>query len=195
MTRPVRFGAVALLICLAGLHAVSRLHAQEASYQGRTFAEWREDLRSAQAMTREHAVAALARFGEPAVPVLTEAISDPDFNVRTLAMFSLGRMGAQAKGALPKIVETLADRDQTIRLYAAGALRLMGPVAAETAPEVVRVAVTDTSSEVRQMAVGALQSMGAGVKEVSDRLLRQYATTDPDEAVRSRAAELLNQIR
>jgi len=195
MTRHVRLGAVALIFGLTCLHAVPSAHAQETSYEGRTLAEWREDLKSGEAMIREKAVDALARFGEPAVPILTGAISDPDFNVRTLAMFSLGRMGAQAKSALPKLVEKLSDRDQTIRLYAAGAMRMMGPSAAEAAPDVVRVAVADSSSEVRNMAAGALQSMGAGVKDVSDRLLRQFAATDPDEAVRSRATELLNQIR
>jgi HEAT repeat protein len=195
MTRHVRLGAVALLSWLTCLHAVPPVRSQEANYQGRTFAEWRQDLQSAEPRTRERAVDALSRFGEPAVPILTAAISDPDFNVRTLAMFSLGRMGAQAKSALPKLVETLGDRDQTIRLYAAGAMRLMGPAAAEAAPDVVRVAVADSSSEVRLMAAGALQSMGAGVKEVSDRLLRQLAATDPDEAVRSRATELLKQMR
>jgi len=195
MMRRVRLGAVALLVGLTSLHAVPPLPAQEANYQGRTFAEWHGDLRSAEPMTREHAVDALSRFGEQAVPVLTEAISDPDFNVRTLAMFSLGRMGAQAKSALPKIVATLADRDQTIRLYAAGALRMLGPAAAETAPDVVRAAVADPSAEVREMAAGALQSMGSSAKEVSERLLQQIAATDPDEAVKSRATEVLNRIR
>jgi len=195
MTGSVRLGAVALLFGLTCFPAVPPAHAQETSYQGRTLAEWRDDLRSVEPMTREHAVDALARFGDPAVPILTEAIADPDFNVRTLAMFSLGRMGAQAKSALPKLVEKLSDRDQVIRLYAAGAMRMMGPAAAQAASDVARVAVADSSPEVRNMAAGALQSMGAGVKDVSDRLLRQFAATDPDEAVRSRATELLNQIR
>src|SRR5262249_58254452 len=118
-----------------------------------------------------------------------------EFEGGRVGMVCLGRMGAQAKSALPKLVERLSDRDQTIRLYAAGAMRMMGPSAAEAASDVVRVAVADSSPEVRNMAAGALQSMGAGVKDVSDRLLRQFAATDPDEAVRSRATELLNQIR
>jgi HEAT repeat protein len=191
MKRYIRVWALALLFGFRCLQAVAPLCAQESNYQGRTFAEWRQDLRSAQPMIRERAIDALFHFGEPAVPLLTEAVADPDFNVRTLAMFSLGRLGPKAKAALPVLVQTFADRDQTVRLYAVGALRLMGVSAAEAAPDVVRMAVADPSPEVRRMAVDALRNMGASVKEATDRLLQQFATTDTDEAVRNRATELL----
>jgi HEAT repeat protein len=87
----------------------------EGVYRGRSFAEWRQDLQGGTPIVRERAVVAFCELGEPAVPLLVGAIADQDFNVRTLAVFCLGRLGPKAKDAIPALVRTLEDRDWILR--------------------------------------------------------------------------------
>jgi HEAT repeat protein len=145
-------------------------------------------------MVRERAVVALCEFGEPAVPLLVGAIADQDFNVRTLAVFCLGRLGSKAKDAVPALVKTLEDRDWIVRRYAAGALGMLEVTAADAAPALARAAVEDSNSEVRQAATFALGRLGPATRETTRSTLQQLGTAATDEAVRTRATELLRDM-
>jgi HEAT repeat protein len=156
--------------------------------------EWRQDLQSGTPMVRERAVAALCDVGEPVVPDLVGAIADQDFNVRTLAILCLGRLGPKAKEAVPALVKTLEDRDWIVRRHAAGALGLLEATAADAAPALVRAAVEDSNSEVRQTATFALRRLGPAAREATRPILQQLSSAGADETVRNRAAELLRDM-
>jgi HEAT repeat protein len=185
-------------VSLAGLLAWQGAAAQspgsEPVSRGRPLSAWRQDLQSGPPMMRERAVVALCELGEPAVPPLVGAIGDQDFNVRTLAIFCLGRMGPKAKDAVPALVRTLEDRDWIVRRYAAGALGTLEAAAAGAAPNLARAAVEDASPEVRQTAKSALVRLGPEAREATRPVLERIGSAGADEAVRSRAVELLREM-
>jgi HEAT repeat protein len=172
----------------------AQVTSQEPVYRGRSFSEWRQDLQGGTPVVRERAVVAFCELGEPAVPLLVGAIDDPDFNVRTLAVFCLGRMGPKAKDAIPALVRTLEDRDWIVRKYAAGALGMLDVTAESAAPALARAAVEDSNAEVRQTATFALGRLGPAAREVIRPTLQGLGTGAADEAVRARAAELLREM-
>jgi HEAT repeat protein len=168
--------------------------APDSRYRGRSFEEWSRDLQGGTPMIRERAVVALCEFGAPAVPLLVGAIGDHDFNVRTLAVFCLGRLGPKAKDAVPTLVKTLEDRDWIMRRYAAAALGTLEATAAESAPALARAAVEDSEAGVRQTAKFALARLGLEARETAKPILQQTSVSSSDEAVRTRALELLREM-
>lgn len=186
-------GAV-LAAVLAGQGAEAQGQGAEPAHRGRPLTEWRQELQSGPPMVRERAVVALCELGEPAVQPLVGAINDQDFNVRTLAIFCLGRMGPKAKEAVPALVRTLEDRDWIVRRYAAGALGFLEGTAASAAPALAKAAVEDRTPEVRQTAKFALGRLGPEAREATRPVLQQISTAGTDEAVRTRATELLREM-
>jgi len=83
--------------------------------------EYARDLRSSVPSVRVHTAMALGRIGhESAVPVLIEALKDPEKDVRREAAKALGFIkDARAVAAL---AEAIGDSDMNVRLYAAYAL-------------------------------------------------------------------------
>jgi HEAT repeat protein len=183
-----------LVAALASHDAAGQVTTPEPLYRGRAFGEWRQDLQGGTPFVRERAVVALCEVGEPAVPLLVGAIADQDFNVRTLAVFCLGRLGPKAKDAIPALVATLEDRDWIVRKYAAGALGMLETTARDAAPALARAAVEDSNSEVRQTATFALGRLGPAARETARPVLQQLSTAGADEAVRARAAQLLRDM-
>lgn len=168
--------------------------ASEPVSRGRPLGEWREDLQGGTPMVRERAVVAICELGEPAVPLLVGAIADWDFNVRTPAIFCLGRLGAKAKEAVPVLVKTLEDRNWIVRRYAAGALGLLATTAGDAAPALARTAVEDSSAEVRQTAALALARLDPAARESAKTVLRQLGSSAASEAERNRAMEMLRDM-
>lgn len=74
--------------------------------------------RVVEAMTK-----ALAAIGEPAVPVLIEAVGHDDKYVRGGAIDALGDIGPPAKAAIPFLEKVLGDREEYVRVRAADALK------------------------------------------------------------------------
>lgn len=185
---------MALLGVLAWLGAAPPLSAQETMYRGRPLDAWRQDLQTGPPMVRERAVVALYEFGEPAVPLLIDAIGDQDFNTRTMAIFCLGRLGPRAKDAVPALINTLQDRHWIVRKYAAGALGLFEGEAKAAVPALARAAVEDSNAEVRQTATYALARLGPPAREAATPVLQQLSTGTTDDAVRMRAGELLRDM-
>lgn len=72
---------------------------------------------------KDIAFKALARFGSSAVPVLTEALTNHDPDIRYVAAQSLGEIGSSAKSAISQLVKTLADEDGNVRKTAMLALK------------------------------------------------------------------------
>jgi HEAT repeat protein len=193
--KPVHWGvAIIAWVGLSGAPGVISLSAQETSYQGRTFVQWQQELRNESPVARLQAVRALPNFGAQAVPLLTEAIQDTDFNVRGQAIFSLGELGLDAKDAVPALIKTLGHPDWITRRTAAATLGRIGPAAREAAPAVAETAVRDPKGDVRRAARFALTQMGPEARQATVALLHELASSDPNETVKERAAALLGEI-
>lgn len=78
---------------------------------------------------RQYSAEALPAVGAPAsaaVPVLTEALGDPDWGVRAAAARSLGRYGPAASSAAPALKKAKKDGEEPVREAAREALREIG---------------------------------------------------------------------
>lgn len=79
---------------------------------------------------RGKAVQFLTTCGQPAIPGLTRALSDPDSAVRFYAAEGLGHMGREAAVAIPALEKMLQDEDKSLRHAAETAIqRIRGEVA------------------------------------------------------------------
>jgi HEAT repeat protein len=81
-------------------------------------------LRDAQGNVGNHAADALSKIGEPAVPFLIEALSEPRHGVRIRAARAL--VPIQSHAAIPALFQALDDDSYVVRYYAEDALARMG---------------------------------------------------------------------
>ena len=131
---------------------------------------------------------ALASIGPSALAGLTEALSDPNRNVRQYAASALDYMGIDARTSVPALMPLLQDKYSKVRAAAASALGSMGQVGLDTLfelhsrhippPEALRRSdhpahaavssliqlLADESHSVRTAAAGALGAIGAPAK-------------------------------
>jgi HEAT repeat protein len=82
---------------------------------------------------------ALGQIGEPAVPALSESLSDADPIVRLQSCRALAYMGIQAKDAVPALIRALSDPEQGVREAAAAALGQVGTPAAPAVPALMQM--------------------------------------------------------
>ena len=102
------------------------------------------------------AVKGLGESGsEAAVPVLRQALSDEDSELRGRAAYALGAIGSEA--AADALVVALSDEDSWVRWMATSAL---GTIGSETAALALEQALRDEDFRVRYTAAAALGKMG-----------------------------------
>jgi hypothetical protein len=90
--------------------------------------------------TQIAAADALGRIGQPAVPALAGALSDPDAVVRLQACKALAFMGARASAAVPELVKRLyVDPEEAVRTQAANALGQIGDEAKPAVPSLMEM--------------------------------------------------------
>src|SRR5262245_31191796 len=90
--------------------------------------------------TQIAAADALGRIGQPAVPALSDALSDPDAVVRLQACRALAYMGARASAAVPELVKRLyVDPEEAVRTQAANALGQIGDEAKPAVPSLMEM--------------------------------------------------------
>jgi HEAT repeat protein len=127
---------------------------------------------------RQYLALVLGRTGDrEAVPLLTEALQDPDDKTRIYALWSLGTLGdPAARGSLEA---TLSDPDPGLRKTAAFALGEMGDRAA--VPGLVRM-LEDPVADVRWNAALSLARLGsrAGVPVLETMAERRLVSQVPD---------------
>ena len=75
------------------------------------------------APNRPVALYLLGTCGPQAVPMLTEALADPDPDMRRVAAWQLGNIGADMAEAIPAIEKALKDEDEEVRYFAELALK------------------------------------------------------------------------
>lgn len=88
---------------------------------------------------QETAADALARIGEPAVPMLVETLNDRDPHARAQSARALALMGPKAQAAVPQLILSLDDADEHVRRGAARALGQIGPAAQSAVPALIRL--------------------------------------------------------
>jgi HEAT repeat protein len=189
-----------LLSALAVLIPSLPLHAQEASYRGKTVAQWIEVLHEPSIPSRGEAAYALGQIGPPAqaaVPHLLAAFqNDPDLSVRQECAYALGGIGPGAQSAVPVLLDALKKGSATaIRASAAMALGGIGPVSDAVVPALIAALRGDAAPYTRASAASALGSLRATAAEAARPALQEAAERDENALVRRRAAEALQRLK
>lgn len=169
-------------------HGAQSTEIQEGRYEGRTFSDWRGDLRDPSPELRRRAVEALGHLGPAAVPILIEALRDTDAEVRWWAVEVLSWIGPAAKDAVPALVQTLGDDDKVLRMKAAMTLSTIGPAAKDAVAALIK-AMRDADRDVRMWSADALGLIAPTHKDGFVALT--HALRDSDEGVRGIAASAL----
>lgn len=94
-----------------------------------------------------------------AIPVLTQALKDPESDVRVTAAIALWKISGQSKQSVPVLEATLADGSDYARSSSAHGLMEIG-FAARSAVPACCLALKDKSREVRMWSAFALGKMG-----------------------------------
>jgi HEAT repeat protein len=142
-------------------------------------------------MVHEAALRALGKIGPDAcaaVPVLDQALADPNPKVRLAAIWALGQIGPHASAVIPTLMQRLVDKSKPVRQAAADALGQIDPNWASSTPvRETLVALAESlkrSGEEGQVAVDAFAVIGSAAVPVlvealasDDRILRETAAT------------------
>jgi HEAT repeat protein len=139
----------------------------------------------------EAALRVLAKMGPAAVaavPVMVQALADPNRRVRLASVRALGPIGPEATAALPALTQALADSSEAVRKAAAEALPRIDPRWASH-PD-VQASIASLIGNLKkvgeegQVAVAAFTLMGPASVPVliealaaDDRILREAAAT------------------
>jgi HEAT repeat protein len=118
---------------------------------------------------------------ERAILPLIESLGDPARDVRRYAASALGRIGNPE--AVSALVELLSDQDSGVGGSAQSALESIGPPGLDA----VRAAVSHSDARARERALSLLDRF----HDTKTIPLAQSCLSDPDAAVRTRAAGLL----
>jgi len=162
------------------------------SYQGRTIAEWIEDLKNKKPAIHSKACEVLGEIGKPAVPALARALQDKAGLVRALAASVLMGMGRDAEGAIPALIKALHDSDVVVRLRAAQALVKITPNCDQAIPTLIESLKVNVEFARADAAV-ILGDLGPKAKVAIPALTE--ALKDKIEQVRQAAAEAQRKIQ
>ena len=77
---------------------------------------------------------ALRPFGEAAIPVLAEALKDPDTDLRIFALKILEQFEGNTEPALPAMMNALKDPHRIVRICALGPVASFGEKAMDAVP-------------------------------------------------------------
>ncbi|MBC8235964.1 HEAT repeat domain-containing protein, partial [bacterium] len=109
---------------------------------------------------RGSAIGALIQIGKPAAPLLAQAFSNEDNQVRIGVAAPLAQADPTKAGmVIPVLIEGLSDEDSSVRLIAASILGEMGPLAQMAMPALIK-ALGDSHDWVRGVAASALGNIG-----------------------------------
>ena len=167
-----------------------------AKFNGRTIAEWIEQLISGNFQKEQEAQRELVQIGQAAVPGLLALIKNGSPKMGQ-AFQVLGKMGPAARDALPALLEIARDQNRpnpagwtwnvSVRVVLLNALREMGWAAKDLIPVIQKVAENaGEKDEIRAAAVRALAGMGNDAAP----LLERYSAA-ADKAVRDPARNAL----
>jgi HEAT repeat protein len=135
-----------------------------------------------------HALAALASLGEPAVPAMIVALKQEE--LRPALASILGHLGPPAKAAAPALVE-IVKTDKSVRTRCEALIALGAINAAEAVP----VAIACLNDPHEKICYSACYALGRlGPKAIASKFELQKKLSDPDEFIALAAAWALSQI-
>jgi HEAT repeat protein len=144
---------------------------------------------------RQNAIRSMGKMGgngkETILPVLTNALKDPEHEVRVAAGTSLESMDTFSAGETPLLISMLKLPDSEVRASGARALAKMGPKAKAALPDLME-AFKGTDNAVRRAAIGALVGLGAEAKSAVPAFTE--ALGDSDVEIRKQATVALAKI-
>jgi HEAT repeat protein len=132
---------------------------------GQTLVALQRQLRASSPDVRARAAQALAKFEHRAVPALTTALNDEQYQVRSSAAEALVRIGPGP--VVPSMIEALKRPEVPIRANAAVVLGAFGPAAQPAIPALAR----------------ALRDANPRVRELADEAMTRIMATGPDAPV------------
>lgn len=141
-------------------------------------AAWLRDLKSGNENQRETAARRLGDCGNSAVvPALVEALSDPEWDVRTDVAEALGKLGDVR--AVEALAQATRDPHATVRAVAAAVL---GKFGRQTNLPALVAALSDDDSRVRTIAAHVLQERGWQPSTRAERVRLLIASGRLEEA-------------
>lgn len=174
----VWFGAISALANLKGdaEPALQALLKELEAWQ-----PFRKDRQGSQALYRT--ALALGSIGAPAVPALSNALTNTKWHVRAGAARALSFAGDTAATVAPRLASMLADERSEVRDAAVETLAALGPVTVGPLEESLRNADEPKARAAAAMALGRLGKLGAGAGPA----LKAAINEDKDAAVRTQA--------
>lgn len=170
------------------VHAVQEVVGDEPPHANEAVFPLLDDLASEDPSRRIAAVMALRELGPvawPAIPALTEALSDPIMPVRKGAAGALGGIGPTADASVPALRRALGDPHRFVRSWAAMALFEIGPGAASAVPDLIQMLESDIDNlRGRSWCASALPRLAAD-PDLAVPALRRALASDPSEEVRA----------
>jgi len=163
-------------------------------FRGAGLEKYRRELRAGPAAGRAALLRAIGSFGDDgaaAVGDLSQALGDPEVEVRAAAAWALGQMPHAGTPAVPALEVCLADASIRVRSSSAAALRALGPAAGKAMGGLVK-ALDDSSPPVRALAADALGNLGPAGKPVVEALARHLGGEQVVYVMRSEATALGN---
>lgn len=123
------------------------------------------------------AVEALAQLRGAAVPALTHALFSDDLAIRAQAVFTLERLGSQARPATAALVQMLDDPDRRIRFTVT---RALGGIGRAAVPALAR-RLTDPDGDVSRMAALSLLRHGVPAEQVLPAVQDWLKSAEPTD--------------
>ncbi len=176
---------------LGALLLAASLAAQDAVHLGKTLAQWRADLTSAERLDRliaARAVGEMAIAGrQGAAKALFEAMAHDDGAVRYWAVVAVGQMGDRGRPAAGPLRAALRGETPEVRAWAAFALAGLGSL--DEALPALRNLLSHPNRGVRLQAAHVLDALGPQAAGAADAL--KQALDDDFDYVRRVARHAL----
>ena len=176
---------IALILCIGIAYLVptsrlilSGIVAKEPTYRAKPTRYWIHNLTESPESFKE-TVEILKRDPAKAVPMLMQAVDEPDPERRRTVALALAAMGTPA---VPPLIAALKDENDLVRINAARALLYIGAEAHEAIPALAE-AMADEVPLVAKMAIAALGRIGEKTVPILDQALRERSEVEIRESI------------
>jgi len=145
--------------------------------EGKTLAQWTQDLKHADPSVREHALVALAYFGPPAgapeiISLVIDRTKDIDASPKVRAVIILSMYLEIRPTDVSRVVNALTarldDQQSQVRYYAAVGLHRFGEESRSAIAALAKYSDDQTTFEIRKMCLSALALAGQNGKAAPD---------------------------